>query len=94
MGDGPVSRTSISNVDEAVFAEVELSSASLPSILTAAADSEIGGLETLSQRLERLGRQRPDVFPNAWAEVGFCFAVVMSQILAVCELDARSGGVW
>lgn len=31
--------------------------------------------------LERLGRQRPEVFSNVWAEICFCFSVCMSQIL-------------
>jgi hypothetical protein len=39
--------------------------------------------ESLEARLERLGRQRPDVFPNIWAEVGFVFSISMSQVLSV-----------
>lgn len=37
--------------------------------------------ETEEQMIERLGRERPPGFKNAWAECGFVFAVAMSQIL-------------
>lgn len=39
--------------------------------------------ESEEARLERLGRERPDKFSSLWAEVGFVFSVVMSQILVV-----------
>ncbi|KAL4930334.1 putative MFS multidrug transporter [Aspergillus undulatus] len=32
--------------------------------------------------LERLGKERPQLFSGAWPEVAFCFSIVMSQILA------------
>ncbi|KAL4807911.1 major facilitator superfamily-domain-containing protein [Aspergillus unguis] len=32
--------------------------------------------------IEQLGRQRPDVFPNAWIEVGFCISLISSELLA------------
>ncbi|KUJ21360.1 putative transporter [Mollisia scopiformis] len=32
--------------------------------------------------LERLGRQRPDIFKTWWAEVGFCFAILGSMLAA------------
>lgn len=37
--------------------------------------------ESEEARLERLGRQRPPQFRSLWAEIGFCFAVVMSQLI-------------
>lgn len=37
--------------------------------------------ETEEEMIERLGRERPPSFKNAWSEVGFVFAVAMSQIL-------------
>lgn len=37
--------------------------------------------ETEEQRIERLGRERPPSFQNAWSEIGFVVAVAMSQIL-------------
>jgi len=37
--------------------------------------------ETEEQKIERLGRERPPSFKNAWSEIGFVFAVAMSQIL-------------
>ena len=33
--------------------------------------------------IERLGRQRPDNFKTAWAEVGFCFSLLASMFMAV-----------
>ncbi|BCR95066.1 uncharacterized protein AKAW2_20006S [Aspergillus luchuensis] len=32
--------------------------------------------------LERLGRMRPTIFPNLLSELGFCFSLVLSQIMA------------
>ena len=37
--------------------------------------------ESEEQKIERLGRERPPGFRNAWSEIGFVFAVAMSQIL-------------
>lgn len=34
-------------------------------------------------RIERLGRQRPEVFKSLWAEIGFVFSTTMSQVLSV-----------
>lgn len=39
--------------------------------------------EPLEARLERLGRQRPEVFASVWAEIGFVFSISMSQVLSV-----------
>jgi len=39
--------------------------------------------ESLEARLERLGRQRPEVFGSLWAEIGFVFSISMSQVLSV-----------
>ncbi|KAI9699130.1 MAG: hypothetical protein M1836_003319 [Candelina mexicana] len=38
--------------------------------------------ETTDARIERLGRERPAKFKSIWAELGFCFSICMSQILA------------
>ncbi|PGH18391.1 hypothetical protein AJ79_00458 [Helicocarpus griseus UAMH5409] len=39
--------------------------------------------ETLSERdIERLGRERPAIFKNAWTEIAFVFSIVMAQVLA------------
>jgi MFS family permease len=35
----------------------------------------------MEARLERLGRERPPAFPSLFAEVMFCFSILMSQIL-------------
>lgn len=37
--------------------------------------------ESMEVRIERLGRERPSTFKSIWAEVGFIFSVLMSQIL-------------
>lgn len=39
--------------------------------------------ESTEARLERLGRQRPEVFDSIWAEIGFIFSISMSQVLTV-----------
>src|SRR6187402_1816308 len=39
--------------------------------------------ESTEARLERLGRQRPEVFGSIWAEIGFVFSISMSQVLSV-----------
>lgn len=33
--------------------------------------------------IERMGRQRPDIFKTWWAEVGFCVAILGSMLSAV-----------
>ncbi|EEH06915.1 drug resistance protein [Histoplasma capsulatum G186AR] len=39
--------------------------------------------ELLSERdIERLGRERPSAFKNAWTEIAFVFSISMSQVLA------------
>ncbi|KAF4624390.1 hypothetical protein G7Y89_g13783 [Cudoniella acicularis] len=38
--------------------------------------------ESLEARLDRLGRQRPEVFDSTWAEIGFVFSISMSQVLS------------
>ncbi|CAD0107169.1 unnamed protein product [Aureobasidium uvarum] len=37
--------------------------------------------ETLEEKVERLGRERPQIFKNQWHEVGFVFSVAMSQFM-------------
>ena len=39
--------------------------------------------ETIDQRIERLGRQRPEVFDSVWAEIVFVFSICMAQVLTV-----------
>jgi hypothetical protein len=43
--------------------------------------------ESIESRLERLGRQRPEVFESIWAEIGFVFSISMSQVLSVSFLS-------
>lgn len=35
--------------------------------------------------VERLGRQRPAAFSSAFAELGFCFSIYVSVLMAVSE---------
>ncbi|KAI9743438.1 MAG: hypothetical protein M1835_002901, partial [Candelina submexicana] len=42
---------------------------------------DVAESETADARIERLGRERPEVFKSTWAELGFCFSICMSQIL-------------
>jgi len=44
---------------------------------------EIPVEESMEARLERLGRQRPEIFPSLLAEIGFIFSVCMSQVFGV-----------
>jgi hypothetical protein len=39
--------------------------------------------ESIEERIQRLGRQRPKVFDSLWAEIGFVFSICMSQVLTV-----------
>ncbi|KAF2842122.1 MFS general substrate transporter [Patellaria atrata CBS 101060] len=37
--------------------------------------------ESHEARIERLGRERPAIFKTRWAEIGFVYSIVMSQVL-------------
>lgn len=39
--------------------------------------------------IQRLGRQRPDTFRTALAEVAFCFSLLASMFMAVSECPAN-----
>lgn len=41
------------------------------------------GEERLQIRTDRLGRQRPAKFNTIWTEIGFCFSLLASMIMAV-----------
>jgi MFS family permease len=45
------------------------------------ATQEIEGEETISDRIERMGRERPPIFSTLLQEVAFVFSITMSQIL-------------
>jgi hypothetical protein len=42
--------------------------------------------ESTAVRLQRLGRQRPNVFNSVWSEMGFVFSISMSQVLSVSDV--------
>ena len=46
--------------------------------------------ESSEARIERLGRQRPEVFDSVWSEIGFVFSIAMSQVLTVCPSIFRA----
>jgi hypothetical protein len=46
-------------------------------------DLKMNDEETHEARIERLGRQRPEKFKTLWAEIGFVFSIVMSQVMTV-----------
>ncbi len=48
-------------------------------------DNRSDSEESLKQRIERLGRERPACFDSTWQEAGFVFSIAMSQVLAVSE---------
>jgi hypothetical protein len=55
-------------------------------------DQELEAIEESDQaRLERLGRQRPEVFGSIWSEVGFIFSIAMSQVLSVSQPSIDRG---
>lgn len=43
--------------------------------------------ETPQTRIEELGRQRPERFRCVLEEVGFCYSVVMSQLLTASHVS-------
>lgn len=45
--------------------------------------------ESAQARLERLGKQRPEVFESIWAEIGFVFSISMSQVLSVSRKSSN-----
>lgn len=53
-------------------------------------DDVQGGEESAQARIERLGRERPKIFSSLWAEIGFVFSIIMSQILAVRLLTSKT----
>jgi len=58
-------------------------SPSSPENKTPASPPDSGLEESPEARLERLGRQRPEVFKSIYAEIGFVFSISMSQIFSV-----------
>jgi hypothetical protein len=41
---------------------------------------EIQGMQA---QIEQLGRQRPAKFSTGWIEIGFCFSLLASMVMAV-----------
>ena len=46
--------------------------------------------ESEGERIERIGRQRPKVFKSLWAEIGFCYSIVASELMCVSSLSIKS----
>lgn len=47
--------------------------------------SSVTLIDPSEEELERMGKARPEIFSNIFTEAGFIFAIVMSQILTVCQ---------
>lgn len=50
-------------------------------------DGRVEG-ESMQARIERLGRVRPAKFKTVWTEIGFCFSLLASMVMAVRNLFA------
>ena len=48
------------------------------------------GEEAEKARIERLGRERPQQFKSTWAEIGFVYSILASELMAVCNERARA----
>lgn len=89
---GEVSEGAIENKEETFPAEIQQDRANATGQQAKERGSESPPLqydstaleESAANRLERLGRQRPDVFLTIWSEIGFIFSISMSQVLTVC----------
>lgn len=40
-------------------------------------------VEDVQAQVEKFGRQRPEVFKTIWHELGFCFSLLASMLMAV-----------
>lgn len=86
-----------SKIQAATSPPESTSSASIPYGPTNQLDSKPHLLENQGQkpdveepeksRIERLGRQRPEVFRSIWAELGFCYSILASQFMTVSCFD-------
>jgi MFS family permease len=62
-------------------------SAGVPEVISTSAIelvNRIDSVEDLQSQVEKLGRQRPEVFKTIWHELGFCFSLLASMLMAVC----------
>jgi hypothetical protein len=71
----------LSPLDRTMSPVVDGSSFAVSEVLTVEPNASSG--ESAKARVERLGRQRPEKFKSLGAEVGFIFALSMSQVLSV-----------
>lgn len=51
-------------------------------------DRQLAIEESEEERLDRLGRARPEVFKSLWAEIGFVYSIAMAQVLGVRPRDS------
>lgn len=47
---------------------------------------EASGDDDMQALIERLGRLRPVMFTSSWMEIGFCFSLMASMIMAVSQV--------
>lgn len=45
--------------------------------------TRIENVENMQAEIEKLGRQRPEVFKTIWQELGFCFCLLASMLMSV-----------
>lgn len=50
-------------------------------------------VEDVQAQVEKLGRQRPEVFKTFWHELGFCFSLLASMLMAVGDLASCTLGI-
>ena len=70
-----------SPVDATAIAQNSIGYPTVDVAIRAPDNLETGNLESEDARIERLGRQRPEAFPNAVAEISFCLSLSMAQIM-------------
>lgn len=73
------------------YPEPSLQTKPLPQIK---AEVDYGGTRVIEEseeaRIERLGRERPAKFKSFGAEFAFCYAVLASQFMCVCNESSHS----
>ena len=80
-----VSRDSLRKRDkDNICLKRAMSDNTIPKVSSTQDQIEKCKLHLLTQsEIERLGRQRPEIFKTAWAEFGFCFSLLASMLVAV-----------
>lgn len=59
---------------------------SIASALDVEAQVKSNDVDLLEARIAELGTARPECFKTIWAEIGFVFSIIMSNVIAVSRL--------